>query len=196
MLKSICVYCGSRMGNSEEHTDAALTLAREMVNDNIALVYGGARIGLMGVLADEVLRLGGEVTGIIPKNLMEKEVGHDGLSRLYIVKDMYERKAMMADLADGFIALPGGIGTLDELFETLAHSGLGLHKKPIGILNVNGFYDNLLSLIERLIEQGFAESRQTKLLLSAPAPRPLINQMRAAIPSDEIESKASARFLI
>ena len=133
MLKSICVYCGSAMGNAEVYADAMRSLAREMINENVALVYGGGKVGLMGVLADEMVRLGGEVTGVIPKDLMEKELAHDELTRLYIVKDMHERKAMMADLADAFIAAPGGIGTMEELFETSAWSQLGLHLSLIHI---------------------------------------------------------------
>lgn len=196
MLRSICVYCGSRTGSAEVHADAARALAQEMVNDNIALVYGGARVGLMGILADEVLRLGGEVTGVIPKDLLEKEVGHDGLTRLYIVKDMHERKAMMAELSDGFIAMSGGMGTLDELFETFTWGMLGLHEKPIGVLNINGFYDSLIGLIDHLVDQGFVESRYRDMLLTAPDPKTLVTKLRAASATEEIESKASARFLI
>ncbi|NLC22999.1 MAG: TIGR00730 family Rossman fold protein [Oxalobacter sp.] len=196
MLRSICVYCGSRMGNSEIHADAARALAQEMVNDNIALVYGGAHVGLMGILADEVLRLGGEVTGVIPKDLLEKEVGHDGLTRLYIVKDMHERKAMMAELADGFITLSGGMGTLDELFETFTWSMLGVHEKPIGILNIDGFYDNLIGLIDHLVDQGFVDTRYADMLFTAADPKTLVTKLRDASAPEEIESKASARFLI
>ncbi len=196
MLRSICVYCGSRTGKSEVHADAARALAQEMVNNNIALVYGGAHIGLMGILADEILRLGGEVTGVIPKDLLEKEVGHDGLTRLYIVKDMHERKAMMADLADGFIAMSGGMGTLDELFETFTWGMLDLHKKPIGILNINGFYDSLICLIDHLVDQGFVESRYTDRLLTAQDPRELVSKLQEVSATEEVKSKTSARFLI
>src|ERR1700761_8081250 len=116
-MKSICVYCGANAGNNPVYAEAARELARCLVDENLALVYGGGKVGLMGVIADEVLRLGGEVTGVIPVQLVEREVGHNGLTRQFIVKDMHERKAMMAQLADGFIALPGGMGTLEELFE-------------------------------------------------------------------------------
>ncbi|HJV73113.1 MAG TPA: TIGR00730 family Rossman fold protein, partial [Noviherbaspirillum sp.] len=121
-MKSLCIYCGSSIGASPVYADAARDLAKAMVNDNISLVYGGGNVGLMGVIADEVLRLGGEATGVIPKALMDREVGHGGLTRLHIVKDMHERKAMMAALSDGFIAMPGGIGTLEELFEVFTWS--------------------------------------------------------------------------
>ena len=196
MLKTICVYCGSHTGKLEEHADAARTLAQEMVKDNIALVYGGARVGLMGILADEMLRLGGEVTGVIPKNLLEKEVAHDSLTRLYIVKDMSERKAMMSDLADGFIAMSGGMGTLDELLETITARMLGHHEKPMGILNVNGLYDNLISLFDHLVQQDFVDAFYNDLLLVDSDPKALINKLINASPSEEIKSKISARFLI
>lgn len=196
MIKTICVYCGAHAGKSEEHADVARELAREMVNDNIALVYGGARVGLMGVLADEVLRLGGEVTGVIPKNLLEKEVGHDGLTRLYIVKDMQERKSIMSELSDAFITMSGGMGTLDELFETITAGMLGLHEKPIGILNVNGFYDPLISLFDHLTDQEFVDSRHTEFLFVENTPSALIKKLLTASPPEEIKSKVSARFLI
>ncbi len=164
-MKSICVYCGSSPGILPGYAEAARELAREMVKNSIALVYGGGNVGLMGVVADEVMRLGGEVTGIIPKALLEWEVGHLGLTRLHIVKDMHERKAMMAQLSDGFIALPGGIGTLEELFETLTWAQLGFHDKPIGLLNVAGFYDGLLAFLEQVVAQGFLKPAQANLLM-------------------------------
>lgn len=164
-MKSICVYCGSSAGIVPGYAEAARELARELVENDIALVYGGGKVGLMGVVADEVMRLGGEVTGIIPQALLEWEVGHHGLTRLHVVKDMHERKAMMAQLSDGFIALPGGIGTLEELFETLTWAQLGLHDKPIGLLNVGGFYDALLVFLEQVVAQGFLKPAQAGLLM-------------------------------
>lgn len=196
MLKSICVYCGARPGKSEIHADAARTLAQELVNDNISLVYGGGKVGLMGILADEMLRLGGEVTGVIPKDLLEKEVGHDGLTRLYIVKDMHERKAMMADLADGFIAMSGGMGTLDELFEIVTWGMLGLHEKPVGVLNIDGIFDSLIQLTDHLSEQGFIDPRYGELMLTAPDSKTLIRKLREAALTEEAASKTSSRFLI
>jgi len=136
-----------------------------MVKTNIALIYGGGKVGLMGVIADEVMRLGGQVTGIIPKALLDWEVGHHGLTQLHVVKDMHERKAMMAELSDGFIAMPGGIGTLEELFETLTWAQLGFHDKPIGLLNSAGFYDSLLAFIEQVVKQGFLKPAQAALLM-------------------------------
>ncbi|HTD03987.1 TIGR00730 family Rossman fold protein, partial [Undibacterium sp.] len=131
-MKSICVYCGSSIGASPVYAEAAKSLARQFVDNGIALVYGGGNVGLMGVIADEVMRLGGHATGVIPQALMNKEVGHTGLSKLHIVANMHERKAMMADLSDGFIAMPGGVGTLEELFEVFTWAQLGFHSKPIG----------------------------------------------------------------
>jgi uncharacterized protein (TIGR00730 family) len=164
-MKSICLYCGSSVGASPLYAQAARRLAQEMVADNIALVYGGASVGLMGIIADEVLRLGGEATGVIPKALLKKEVGHHGLTRLHIVKDMHERKALMAELSDGFIAMPGGIGTLEELFEAFTWSQLGIHDKPIGILNVNGFYDGLIGFVQHLVNQRFLKDEQARIIM-------------------------------
>lgn len=164
-MKSICVYCGSSPGTLPAYAEAARALAQEMVKHNIALVYGGGNVGLMGVIADEVMRLGGEVTGVIPKALLEWEVGHHGLTRLHVVKDLHERKAMMAQLSDGFIALPGGLGTMEELFETLTWAQLNLHDKPIGLLNVAGFYDGLLAFVAHMVTQGFVKPAQAGLLM-------------------------------
>jgi len=164
-MKSICVYCGSRTGHFELHIETAKLLAQELVKNDIELIYGGGNIGLMGVIADEVMRLGGEATGIIPKDLLDKEVGHQGLTRLHIVKDMHERKAMMMDLSDGFIALPGGLGTLEELFEALTWSQLGFHHKPIDLLNEHGFFDGLIQFVQHLIAQGFLQPAHADLLM-------------------------------
>lgn len=164
-LKSVCVYCGSSPGILPGYAEAAQELARELVKHNIALVYGGGKVGLMGVIADAVMRLGGEVTGVIPEALMKWEVGHHGLTRLHVVKDMHERKAMMAQLSDGFIAMPGGLGTLEELFETLTWAQLGFHDKPIGLLNTAGFYDGLLSFMQQMVTQGFVKRAQAELLM-------------------------------
>jgi len=182
VMKSLCVYCGSSIGASPAYADAARHLAKAMVDDNIVLVYGGGNVGLMGVIADEVLRLGGEATGVIPKALMDREVGHTGLTRLHIVKDMHERKAMMADLSDGFIAMPGGIGTLEELFEVFTWSQLGLHDKPIGLLNVNGFYDGLIAFLEHVVSERFLKAEQASLLVHASDPVALVERMKTFQP--------------
>lgn len=181
-MKSLCIYCGSSIGSSPAYTNAARQLARTLVDDNIALVYGGGKVGLMGVIADEVLRLGGEVTGVIPKALVDKEVGHQGLTRLHIVRDMHERKAMMANLADGFVAMPGGIGTLEELFEIFTWSQLGFHDKPIGLLNVTGFYDGLIGFLDHVVNEGFLKAKQASLLMHDADSRLLIEKLKSARP--------------
>ena len=181
-MKTLCVYCGSSIGASPIYADAARSLAKAMVDDNVALVYGGGNVGLMGVIADEVIRLGGEVTGIIPKALMDKEVGHGGLTRLHIVKDMHERKAMMASLSDGFVAMPGGIGTLEELFEVFTWSQLGLHDKPIGLLNVDGFYDGLIAFLRHVVAERFLKAEQASLLIHEADARLLVDRLKSHIP--------------
>jgi uncharacterized protein (TIGR00730 family) len=159
------VYCGANPGASPRFAEEARALARALVERNLSLVYGGGKVGLMGVIADEVLRLGGEVTGVIPTALVEREVGHTGLTRQFIVKDMHERKAMMAQLADGFIAMPGGLGTLEELFEVLTWAQLGIHAKPIGLLNVDGYYDGLVSFVRHATEQELVRPQHAALMM-------------------------------
>lgn len=161
------------------YAEVARKLAAAMVEDNIALVYGGGNVGLMGVIADEVMRLGGEATGVIPKALLDKEVGHRGLTRLHIVKDMHERKAMMAELSDGFTAMPGGIGTLEELFEVFTWSQLGFHDKPIGLLNVNGFYNGLIAFLDHIVAERFLQAEQATLLIPEQDPRTLLDKLRS-----------------
>ncbi|MFZ4692739.1 MAG: TIGR00730 family Rossman fold protein [Burkholderiaceae bacterium] len=175
---SVCVYCGSAKGNNPVYADAAKALGRALVKHNLSLVYGGGHVGLMGIVADAVLDAGGEVTGVIPKALMDTEVGHERLTRLLVVKDMHERKALMAEHADGFIAMPGGIGTLEELFETLTWAQLGFHEKPIGLLNVAGFYDPLIEFLRHQTSQGFLRAEHKDLLLMETEPDPLIAELK------------------
>ena len=175
---SVCVYCGSSSGNNPVYADAAKALGRALVEHNLSLVYGGGHVGLMGIVADAVLNAGGEVTGVIPKALLDTEVGHDHLTRLLVVKDMHERKALMAEHADGFIAMPGGIGTLEELFETLTWAQLGFHEKPIGLFNVAGFYDPLIEFLRHQTSQGFLRAEHKDLLLVEAEPDPLIEQLK------------------
>ncbi|MFZ6767637.1 TIGR00730 family Rossman fold protein [Undibacterium sp. Di26W] len=163
-MKTVCVYCGSSPGITAAYAAGARQLAAQLVSQQLRLVYGGGNVGLMGIIADEVLRLGGQVTGVIPKALMDKEVGHTGLTELHIVSNMHERKAMMADLSDGFIAMPGGIGTLEELFEVLTWSQLGFHEKPVGLYNINGFYQKLHDFLLHTVEQGFLRAAHLDLL--------------------------------
>jgi uncharacterized protein (TIGR00730 family) len=178
-MKSIAVYCGASFGANPLYADAARALAQVLVGHNIALVYGGGKVGLMGVIADEVLRLGGEATGVIPRSLVEREVGHTGLTRIFVVKDMHERKAMMAELSDGFIAMPGGMGTLEELFEMLTWSQLGIHAKPVGVLNVGGFYDGLVSFLGHLQGEGFVRPEHAGLMMVESTPDALLRRLSA-----------------
>lgn len=197
-MKAVCVYCGSSDGAKPLYREAAKSFGRALVGANLSLVYGGGKVGLMGAIADEVLRLGGEAIGVIPDALMEKEVGHRGLTRLHVVKDMHERKAMMAELSDGFIALPGGIGTLEELFETLTWAQLGLHDKPVGLLNVEGFYDGLLVFLDHLVKQGFLKTTHAGLMLQAARADALIERFKSFTPSTQtgVLDKASAQSLL
>ncbi|MFJ2986681.1 TIGR00730 family Rossman fold protein [Collimonas sp. NPDC087041] len=181
-MKSLCIYCGSSPGASPVYAQAARAMAQAMVNDNIALVYGGGNVGLMGIIADEVIRLDGRATGVIPEALLQKELGHKGLTQLHIVKDMHERKAMMAELSDGFIAMPGGVGTLEELFEVFTWAQLGFHKKPIGLLNVDGFYDGLLQFIQHMVSQRFLKGEQAELLMAEAQPEALLQRFRSFVP--------------
>lgn len=176
MIKSLCVYCGASVGTLPVYAESARQLAKTMVEHGIALVYGGGNIGLMGLIADEMLWLGGEVTGVIPTALVEREVGHQGLTRLHVVETMHQRKAMMAELADGFIAMPGGIGTLEELFEVLTWSQLGFHDKPIGLLNAGGFYDGLITFIDHVASHGFLRSHHRQLLMHDAEPTDLLKK--------------------
>src|SRR4051812_664913 len=154
-IRRLCVYAGSNAGRDPAYTQAAEHLARLLARRGIGVVYGGGKVGLMGALADAALAQGGHVTGVIPRDLMDREVGHDGLTELRVVGSMHERKALMADLSDGFVALPGGIGTLEELIEVYTWSQLGLHRKPMGVLNVRGYYDGLAALLDHAVREGF-----------------------------------------
>ncbi|GGX00601.1 MULTISPECIES: TIGR00730 family Rossman fold protein [Undibacterium] len=177
-MKSVCVYCGSASGNSPAFQQAALSLAKQLVAKNLELVYGGGDVGLMKVIADEVMRLGGHVTGVIPQALLDREVGHTQLNKLHVVANMHERKAMMAQLSDGFIALPGGIGTLEELFEMFTWLQLGFHHKPLGLLNADGFYDHLLQFLEHAVFSGFLKPEHNALLIKETDPSLLLNRMQ------------------
>jgi uncharacterized protein (TIGR00730 family) len=156
-IHSLCIYCGSNPGRLEAYASAAVSLAEALVSRNITLVYGGAGIGIMGKLADSVLKLGGQAIGVIPKALAHKEVAHQNLTELHITQSMHERKMLMAELADGFIALPGGIGTLEELFEIWTWAQLGFHKKPCGLLNIDGYYDLLIGFLDYALAEQFVK---------------------------------------
>ncbi|MEO6788021.1 MAG: TIGR00730 family Rossman fold protein [Chthoniobacteraceae bacterium] len=164
-MKRVCVYCGSSPGADPIHRDAAENLGTLLAVRGIGLVYGGGNVGLMGVIADAALRAGGGVIGVIPTALMEKELGHGGVTELHVVASMHERKQLMADLSDGFIALSGGIGTLEELFETFTWLQLGFHAKPVGVLNVGGFYDHLLTFLRHATAEKFMRDAHLESLL-------------------------------
>ena len=166
-MQRLCVFCGSSPGRRPIHAESARSLGKIMAARGLALVYGGGHVGLMGVLADAVLEAGGEVIGVIPQSMVDKELAHTGISKLHIVGTMHERKALMADLADGFIALPGGWGTLEEFFEVLTWAQLGLHQKPCGLLNVRGFFDGLLSFIDHSIDERFVRGQNRSMVIVA-----------------------------
>lgn len=185
-LRSVCVYCGSNFNGDPELRTAIKQLAEYLVAQNIRLIYGGGSVGVMGVLADDVLALGGLVTGVIPQFLMDKEVGHRGVTEMIITENMHQRKQKMADLSDGFVILPGGFGTLEEFFEVLTWLQLGLHHKPIGVLNVNGFYDPLFDQLEMMVKHRFLKSANRDLVFNETNAVNLIDQMDnfSAIPDD------------
>jgi uncharacterized protein (TIGR00730 family) len=159
MLRSIAIFCGSNHGLDPVYTDVARDLGALLAAEGIGVVYGGGSVGLMGELADAALAAGGEVTGIIPRALWEREIGHRALTNLHVVETMHERKAMMASLADGFIALPGGLGTLEEIFEIWTWAQLGIHLKPLGFLDVNGFWSPLMTFLDRAVDAGFVRAQ-------------------------------------
>jgi uncharacterized protein (TIGR00730 family) len=177
-LKSLCVYCGANFNGDATLKQAIDDLAKKMVGDNINLVYGGGSVGVMGVIADEVLKLGGTVTGVIPQFLMDKEVGHKGITQMIVTENMHQRKQKMADLSDGFVILPGGFGTLEEFFEVLTWLQLGLHAKPIGVLNVGGFYDPLFAQMDMMVQHRFLKQTNRDLVINESDPIELVNQMQ------------------
>ncbi len=176
-MKRICVFAGSSAGARAEYGDAARMLAQALVARGLGLVYGGGRVGLMGILADEVLRGGGEVIGVIPRALANREVAHEGLTTLHVVGSMHERKALMADLSDAFVAMPGGWGTLEEWFEVLTWSQLGLHRKPCGVLNVAGYFDGLLEFLEHAVTERFVRGEYARLVITATDPAGLLDRL-------------------
>jgi uncharacterized protein (TIGR00730 family) len=173
----ICVFTGSRQGNRPGYSEAARQLGRALVERDYGLVYGGGNVGLMSVIADTVLGLGGHVTGVIPDSLVSKEVAHRGLSDLRIVQSMHERKAMMAELSDGFIAMAGGIGTMEEFFEVLSWAQLGIHRKPCGLLNTGGYYEHLIKFLDDAVDQGFLKPGHRSLLIVANEPAEMLNRL-------------------
>ena len=167
MALSIAVYCGSRFGDRPAYEGAARELGRLIAEGGARVVYGGGRVGLMGVIADSALEAGGEVIGVIPEALASKEIAHAGLTQLHVVSTMHERKALMADLSDGFIAIPGGYGTMDEFCEILTWAQLRIHEKPVTLLNSDGYYDELLALFDKMVREGFVTATNRGLVRSA-----------------------------
>ncbi|MCH7702973.1 MAG: TIGR00730 family Rossman fold protein [Planctomycetes bacterium] len=164
-MKSICVFCGSNPGVNPVYAEAARELAATLLARGLRLVYGGGSVGLMGIIADAMLTGGGEVVGVLPHSLWKREVGHGGLTKLHLVETMHERKTLMADLSDGFVALPGGAGTLDEAFEIWTWAQLGIHNKPCGLLNIQGFFDALLVYLKHAVGEGFLKSHHLNMLM-------------------------------
>ena len=179
---SLCVYCGSRPGERPEYADAARRVGTSIGDRGWELVYGGGRAGLMGIVADAALAAGAPVFGVIPQSLMNREVGHAGLTELHVVETMHERKLMMAERADAFIALPGGIGTFEEIFEVWSWGQLGYHDKPLGLLNTAGYYDALIAFMGQTVAQGFVASPQHALLQVEADPLVLLDRVAAAMP--------------
>jgi len=181
-LRSVTVYCGSNPGADPAFAERTRELARLLVSSNMRVVYGGGHVGLMGVLADAAMEAGGEVIGVMPQALVDREIGHTGLSELRVVASMHERKALMAELADAFIALPGGIGTLEELIEVYTWSQLGIHRKPLGALNVNGYYDALRAFLDVAVEQRFLRAEQREALIFEAEPVRLLERLGSGQP--------------
>jgi uncharacterized protein (TIGR00730 family) len=177
-VKSVCVFCGSHPGDDPAYEAAARALGRTLAEAGIKLVYGGGHVGLMGSVADAALAAGGQVTGVMPKALVEREVAHTGLTRLHVVGSMHERKAKMSELSEGFVALPGGTGTLEEFFEVLTWAQLGEHGKPCGLLNVAGYYDPLLAVFDHMMNRGFLAEKHRAMVLVETEPTALLERFK------------------
>ena len=185
-MKRICVFCGSSMGNRPAYAEAAAALGRLLAGRGLGLVYGGGNVGLMGVMADAALAAGGEVIGVIPEALMKWEVGHLDLTQLHVVGSMHERKARMAELADAFIALPGGIGTMEELFEVWTWAQLGLHPKPLGFLDAEGYYNHLHAFLDHMAAEGFLRDRHRAMVAVDDDPARLLDAFAAYAPPEVV----------
>ena len=177
MIRSVCVFCGSNAGNDPRFAAAARDFGALLATEGIALVYGGGSVGLMGVVADAVLANGGKAIGVIPRALWDREVGHRNLTELHIVETMHERKAMMASLADAFVALPGGLGTLEEIFEVWTWAQLGIHAKPVGFLDAEGFYGPLLEFLDRAVDAGFVRAQHRAVAIVDADPAALLRRL-------------------
>lgn len=181
-MKRVCVFCGANVGRNGRYVEVARQLGRSLARRGIGLVYGGGSVGLMGTLADAVLEAGGEAIGVIPRALQLREIAHNGLTRLHVVTSMHERKAKMAELAEGFVALPGGMGTLEELAEIITWAQLGLHARPCGVLDVDGYYEPLIAFFDRAVAEGFVRPDHRRIVLTAQDPDALLDQFLAYRP--------------
>ena len=177
-MARLCIFCGARPGNGDRFRDVAVQTAQAAVAAGYGIVYGGGRVGLMGAVADATLAAGGEIIGVIPAALASAEIAHHGLTQLHVVQSMHERKALMADLSDGFIALPGGFGTMDEFHEILTWRQLGIHNKSIVLLNVDGYYDELLALYEHMLQEGFIRPQSRALFTACASVDAALNALR------------------
>jgi uncharacterized protein (TIGR00730 family) len=186
-MDSVCVFCGSRDGDNPAYVAAARATGQAIARRGWKLVYGGGHVGLMGALADAALAADGEVVGVMPRALLTREIAHPEITRLHLVTSMHRRKALMSSLSDGFLTLPGGYGTLEEFFETLTWAQLGLHTKPCALLDVAGFWDDLLAMVETQIGEGFARDEHRRLILSGEDPEELLDRMAAYIPPGSID---------
>jgi len=187
-LQSICVFCGASTGANPIYREAAIAMGQALASNGIRLIYGGGAVGLMGVVADAAMAAGGEVIGIIPQSLKDSEIGHTGLPRLEVVDGMHARKARMAELSDAFIALPGGLGTLEELFEVWTWGQLGYHAKPLGLLDINQFYSKLSHFLDHIVEEGFVKSQYRDMLQRSDSPQALLRLL------DEWQPNADSRW--
>jgi hypothetical protein len=183
MIRSVCIFCGSSLGSDPAFAEGARAMGREIAQRGLTLVYGGGSVGLMGVVADAALEAGGAVHGVIPHSLETKEVGHKGLTRKDVVATMHERKARMAELSDAFIAMPGGIGTYEEIFEVWTWAQLGIHHKPLGFYNIEGFYDRLLAFLDQATEQAYLRPQHRHMALVGETPGALLDQMAQFVPT-------------
>lgn len=182
-INNLAVFCGSSPGRLPVYAEGARALGESLASRSIRLVYGGGNVGLMGVVAEAVLEAGGEAVGVIPESLVRKEIAHDGLTELRVTRSMHERKALMAELSDGFIALPGGVGTLEELFETWTWAQLGFHAKPFGFLNVDGYFDALIAFLDHVAAEGFVREPHRSLLLVDDSPKSLLERFERYEPT-------------
>jgi uncharacterized protein (TIGR00730 family) len=186
-LKRICVFCGSSFGARAAYKQAAEQLGKALADHKLGLVYGGGNVGLMGAVADAALAAGGEVIGVIPDSLLRRELGHRGLTKLNVVKTMHERKALMADLSDAFIALPGGFGTMEEFCEIVTWSQLGIQQKPCGLLNIEGYWNNFLAMLDHSVDERFVRPENSELILVATNPKSMLERLMDWEPPHQVE---------